>query len=118
MKQILLVVLLVALTNCCFFNIWKLPKHNFGPLNCKPAPQPQPQPQPAPRPQIEDNRFILTFEYAAREGRHLDDSRGNVLWNGVVVYSVTPCDYEIRTVSIEVKAEREDNVLEFEGSGC
>lgn len=139
MKQILLAVLLVAMASSCFFNCWKLPPHNYGPLNCKPTPQPQPAPQPPlyhpqpqpqpvpqppiyqqppPRPQIETNRFILSFEFAAREGRCLDDSRGNVLWNGYVVYSIKPCDYEIHPVSIEVKSEGEDNTLEFEGAGA
>lgn len=41
MKQILLTVMLVAIASSTFFDIWKLPPHEFGPLNCKPAPQPR-----------------------------------------------------------------------------
>jgi hypothetical protein len=47
-------------------------------------------------------KYALLFEYAAREHRCLDDSRGNVFWNGKVIYTIVPCDYEIRTVAIDV----------------
>lgn len=67
--------------------------------------------------QLLSNRFTLTFQYACREGVAFQSCLADIVWNNVVVYSVVPTDYEVRTVTLSLAASAGRNSLQIEGAG-
>lgn len=69
------------------------------------APKPAPKPQPPPPIFIQSNTFTLSLDWACRQGVRFDSCRGSVLWNGAVIYSIKPWDYNINSLSVHVNAK-------------
>ena len=61
-------------------------------------------------------KFKLEFDYAARTGKPVSTSYGNVLWNNVVVASLTPKNHKINHIVLTVKLLPGNNILQFDGT--
>ena len=68
----------------------------------------QQQPQAA---QKLSNWFTLIFKYGASANITLIESKGTVLWNDVIIFSINPSNYKITTVTISLIAEVGMNYL-------
>lgn len=61
--------------------------------------------------------YILTFKYAAREGKPLSGGRFEVFWGGKSLGVITPTDYEIHTQEFEIDVVSGKTNLKFKGLG-
>jgi hypothetical protein len=94
---------------CSIFN------HYQKPAQYHPQPVCQP-PKPQPNPQLR-NDFTLRLEYACRSKVPFSSCTGNILWNGVVIYSIRPCNYAVNPLYLTVIAKVGHNSLQFAASG-
>ena len=64
--------------------------------------------------------FKLEFNYAARKNGVASPatSSANVLWNNVVVGTLTPQDYSVKHAIFYVQLKAGENFLQFDGSGA
>lgn len=62
--------------------------------------------------------FKLQFNYAARKNgvSSPHTSSGNVLWNNVVIGSLNPTDYLVKSATFWVAVKAGSNVLQFDGA--
>lgn len=54
--------------------------------------------------QRSQNEFRLTFSWACRSGVNFDSCRGTVIWNGVHLEEIRPCNYHKNIYTAVVKA--------------
>ena len=66
---------------------------------------------------VQSNKFKLKFDYAAAEGHPLATSAFLVYWNKKQIFSITPKDYHVHAVKIDVTAKVGENILNFVGDG-
>jgi len=64
-----------------------------------------------------NNNFNLSFEFAAREGVGLDSNKGEIYWNGNLIYSINPSDYGRYKVNLQVQAVPGRNSIRVKGTG-
>jgi len=46
------------------------------------------------------NTFVLSLQWACREGVSFKSCQGSVLWNNAVILSIRPTDYELHTSEV------------------
>ena len=68
-------------------------------------------------PPILSNKFLLSFDYACRTGVCLSSCKGQVMWNGQVIYSINPCDHAVHNYKVWVYVKTGQNKLQFQGAG-
>ena len=62
-------------------------------------------------------KLTLRFDYAAREDSPLSSSQLKVVWNGKVVKTLRPDDYDPHEASISVTAKKGWNKIQFKSKG-
>jgi hypothetical protein len=67
--------------------------------------------------QTQTSKYVISFDYAARQNFALHTSKGLIFWNNVQVGEITPTDYAIRTFTVTVNAAQGNNFITFEGAG-
>ena len=63
------------------------------------------------------NKFNLQLKYAARQYQPFATCQANVIWNGQIVASLAPQNYQIQLLNIIVFAKKGQNKLEIVGTG-
>jgi hypothetical protein len=67
--------------------------------------------------QGQSSSFTLSFQYAARANVPLESSQIQVFWNDNIISSIIPANYNLNTVTLNVVANRGQNLLSFAGAG-
>jgi hypothetical protein len=63
------------------------------------------------------NLVTLSLSYAARQGQSFETCQGRVFWNGVLVKSLVPKDFAIKSFAVTVIAASGINNLTISGAG-
>jgi len=66
---------------------------------------------------LTEGTYDLSLECAARKGKDLGTSQLEILWNGKVVETVSPQDYKIQRVNLQLQGTEGENTLTLRGAG-
>jgi len=66
---------------------------------------------------LKEGKYNLALDCAARNGRPVETSQLEIVWNGKVIQTVTPKNYKIERVALNLDAENGENTLTLRGAG-
>ena len=75
------------------------------------------QDEAEPEPPKKKYTYTLIFQYAARNGKPLGDSKFEVFWGGKSIGVIEPADYDVHTHEVIVEVTKGKNNLKFKGLG-